>query len=183
MIVVQPGEKVPIDGIIVEGASSLNTSALTGESLPREAKVGDEVISGCISMTGVLKIQTTKRSLGNPRFLRFWIWWKMQVPANQNQKILSRNLQKSILLLSAMQHWRWRFFPPVVRMLFMGLVCGLGCLDLPGIDIPCYQLSLCACNQYSIKFLCRNRRRKQGGRAGEGFQLSGNPLPDKVCCF
>ena len=55
VIVVQPGEKVPIDGIIVEGASSLNTSALTGESLPREAKAGDEVISGCISMTGVLK--------------------------------------------------------------------------------------------------------------------------------
>jgi len=60
IIVVQPGEKVPIDGIIVEGTSSLNTSALTGESLPRDAKAGDEVISGCISMTGVLKIQTTK---------------------------------------------------------------------------------------------------------------------------
>lgn len=60
IIVVQPGEKVPIDGIIVEGASSLNTSALTGESLPREATSGDEVISGCINMTGVLKIQTTK---------------------------------------------------------------------------------------------------------------------------
>nr|WP_299965269.1 heavy metal translocating P-type ATPase [uncultured Oscillibacter sp.] len=60
VIVVQPGEKVPIDGIIVEGSSSLNTSALTGESLPREAKVGDEIISGCINMTGVLKIQTTK---------------------------------------------------------------------------------------------------------------------------
>lgn len=60
IIVVQPGEKVPIDGIIVEGSSSLNTSALTGESLPREAKVGDDIISGCICMTGVLKIQTTK---------------------------------------------------------------------------------------------------------------------------
>ena len=58
--VVQPGEKVPIDGIIEEGNSTLNTSALTGESLPREAKVGDEVISGCINMTGVLKIRTTK---------------------------------------------------------------------------------------------------------------------------
>ena len=60
VIVVQPGEKVPIDGIIVEGSSSLNTSALTGESLPREAKAGDEIISGCINMTGVLKIRTTK---------------------------------------------------------------------------------------------------------------------------
>lgn len=60
IIVVQPGEKVPIDGIIEEGNSTLNTSALTGESLPREAKVGDEVVSGCINMTGVLKIRTTK---------------------------------------------------------------------------------------------------------------------------
>ena len=60
VIVVQPGEKVPIDGIIVEGASTLNTAALTGESMPREAKTGNEVISGCINMTGVLKIRTSK---------------------------------------------------------------------------------------------------------------------------
>ena len=60
IIVVQPGEKVPIDGVITEGTSTLNTSALTGESLPRDAKVGDEVISGCINMTGLLKIRTTK---------------------------------------------------------------------------------------------------------------------------
>lgn len=60
VIVVQPGEKVPIDGVIEEGASTLNTSALTGESLPREARAGEEIISGCINMTGVLKIRTTK---------------------------------------------------------------------------------------------------------------------------
>ena len=60
VIVVQPGEKVPLDGVILSGTSSLNTSALTGESLPRDAKEGDEVISGCINMTGVLRIQTTK---------------------------------------------------------------------------------------------------------------------------
>ena len=60
IIVVQPGEKVPIDGVIIEGISTLNTSALTGESLPRDAKAGDEVISGCINMTGLLKIRTTK---------------------------------------------------------------------------------------------------------------------------
>ena len=59
-IIVQPGEKIPLDGIITEGNSTLNTSALTGESLPREANLGDEVISGCINMTGVLKIITTK---------------------------------------------------------------------------------------------------------------------------
>ena len=60
IIVVQPGEKVPIDGIVTEGVSTLNTAALTGESLPRDAKAGDEIISGCVNMTGVLKIKTTK---------------------------------------------------------------------------------------------------------------------------
>lgn len=60
IIVVQPGEKVPLDGVIVEGTTTLNTNALTGESLPRSAKPGDEIISGCINMTGVLKIRTTK---------------------------------------------------------------------------------------------------------------------------
>ena len=60
IIVVQPGEKVPIDGIVVEGSSTLNTSALTGESVPQDAKCGDEIVSGCINMSGVLKIQTTK---------------------------------------------------------------------------------------------------------------------------
>ncbi len=60
VIVVKPGEKIPIDGVIVEGTSTLNTSALTGESLPRDAKAGDEVISGCINMTGLLRIRTTK---------------------------------------------------------------------------------------------------------------------------
>ena len=60
IIVVQPGEKVPLDGVIVEGSASLNTSALTGESMPRDVRAGDEIISGCIDMSGVLKIRTTK---------------------------------------------------------------------------------------------------------------------------
>ncbi|MBO5186234.1 MAG: cadmium-translocating P-type ATPase [Prevotella sp.] len=60
VIIVQPGEKIPIDGVVIEGQSSLNTSALTGESLPRDVRINDEVVSGCINMTGVLKIRTTK---------------------------------------------------------------------------------------------------------------------------
>ena len=60
LIIVQPGEKVPIDGVVEEGESTLNTAALTGESLPRDVKSGDEIISGCINMTGVLKVRTTK---------------------------------------------------------------------------------------------------------------------------
>ena len=60
MIVVRPGEKVPIDGVVVEGTSTLNTSALTGESVPREITVDQDVISGCVNLTGLLKIRTTK---------------------------------------------------------------------------------------------------------------------------
>ena len=60
IIIVKPGEKIPIDGVITEGNSSLNTSALTGESVPKDVQAGDEVISGCVNMTGLLKIQTTK---------------------------------------------------------------------------------------------------------------------------
>ena len=60
IIAVQPGEKVPLDGVVVEGAASLNTSALTGESLPRDVREGEEIISGCIDMNGVLKVRTTK---------------------------------------------------------------------------------------------------------------------------
>ena len=60
IIVVQPGEKVPIDGIVVEGSSTLNTAALTGESLPRDVRTGDEIISGCINLTGPLHIQTPR---------------------------------------------------------------------------------------------------------------------------
>ena len=59
-LVVNPGEKVPIDGVITEGNTTLNTSALTGESLPRDVSCGDEVISGCINMTGMIKVKTTK---------------------------------------------------------------------------------------------------------------------------
>ena len=60
IIVVQPGEKIPIDGVIEEGNTTLNTSALTGESVPRDAREGDEVISGCINMSGLIKVKTTK---------------------------------------------------------------------------------------------------------------------------
>ena len=59
-IIVRPGEKIPLDGVIIEGSSTINTSALTGESIPRDAETGDEVISGCVNMTGLLKIQTSK---------------------------------------------------------------------------------------------------------------------------
>ena len=120
VIVVQPGEKIPIDGIVVEGQTTLNTSALTGESLPRDAKVGDEVISGCINMTGVLKIQTTKE-FGESTVSKI-----LDLVENSSSK-----KSRSENFISRFAHYytpavcygalALAILPPIVRMLFMGL--------------------------------------------------------------
>ena len=103
VIVVQPGEKVPIDGVVVEGTSSLNTSALTGESVPREVSVDDEIISGCINMTGLLKIRTTKEFGESTVSKILELVAKIYTPA-----VCYGALALAIL-------------PPIVRMAFMGL--------------------------------------------------------------
>ena len=120
VIVVQPGEKVPIDGTIVEGASSLNTSALTGESLPREAKVGDEVISGCISMTGVLKIQTTKEFGESTVSKILDLVENASSRKSKSEDFISKfaRIYTPAVCYAALA---LAFLPPVVRMLFMGL--------------------------------------------------------------
>ncbi len=120
VIVVQSGEKVPIDGVIVEGSSTLNTSALTGESIPREAAEGDEVISGCINMTGVLKIRTT-REFGESTVSRIL----ELVENSSSRKSRSENFISKFarvytpaVCYSALA---LALLPPVARMLFMGL--------------------------------------------------------------
>ncbi len=125
VIVVQPGEKVPIDGIIVEGASSLNTSALTGESLPREAKVGDEVISGCISMTGVLKIQTTKEFGESTVSKILDLVENASSRKSKSEDFISKfaRIYTPAVCYAALA---LAFLPPVVRMLFMGLSADWG---------------------------------------------------------
>lgn len=107
VIVVQPGEKIPLDGIVVEGTSTLNTSALTGESLPRDAHEGDEVISGCINMTGVLKIRTTK-VFGESTVSKFWSWWRTPAPASPAPRTLSPSLPASTPPWCVTARWRWR---------------------------------------------------------------------------
>ena len=102
-------KKVPIDGVIEEGSSTLNTSALTGESVPREAAAGEEVISGCINLTGLLKIRTTKES-ENLRYQKFWIWWRIQALRSQDQRILFQNLQDIIPRQSATVLWYLQLF-------------------------------------------------------------------------
>ena len=125
VIVVQPGEKVPIDGIIVEGASSLNTSALTGESLPREGKVGDEVISGCISMTGVLKIQTTKE-FGESTVSKILDLVENASSRKSKSEDFISKFAKIYTPAVCYAALALAFLPPVVRMLFMGLSADWG---------------------------------------------------------
>ena len=120
IIVVQPGEKVPIDGIIVDGNSSLNTSALTGESLPREAKVGDEVISGCISMTGVIKVQTTKEFGESTVSKILDLVENASSRKSQSEGFISKfaKVYTPAVCCGALA---LAILPPLVRMLFMGL--------------------------------------------------------------
>ena len=125
VIVVQPGEKVPIDGNVVEGASSLNTSALTGESLPREAKVGDEVISGCISMTGVLKIQTTKE-FGESTVSKILDLVENASSRKSKSEDFISKFAKIYTPAVCYAALALAFLPPVIRMLFMGLSADWG---------------------------------------------------------
>lgn len=120
IIVVQPGEKVPIDGIVVEGSSTLNTSALTGESVPQDAKCGDEIVSGCINMSGVLKIQTTKE-FGESTVSKI-----LDLVENaSSQKSKSENFiskfAKYYTPAVCCGAVALAVLPPLVRMLFMGL--------------------------------------------------------------
>lgn len=125
VIVVQPGEKVPIDGNVVEGASSLNTSALTGESLPREAKVGDEVISGCISMTGVLKIQTTKE-FGESTVSKILDLVENATSRKSKSEDFISKFARIYTPAVCYAALALAFLPPIVRMLFMGLSADWG---------------------------------------------------------
>lgn len=119
-IIVQPGEKIPIDGVIQEGCSTLNTSALTGESLPREANIGDEVISGCINMTGVLKIQTT-REFGESTVSKILdLVENASSKKSRSENFISRfaKYYTPAVCYSALA---LAVLPPLFRMLFMNL--------------------------------------------------------------
>ena len=119
IIVVQPGEKVPLDGIIVEGNSSLNTSALTGESLPRDAKEGDEIISGCINMTGVLKVQTTKEFGESTVSKILELVENSSSRKSRSENFISRfaKVYTPVVCYGALA---LAVLPPLVRMLFLG---------------------------------------------------------------
>ena len=125
VIVVQPGEKVPIDGVVIEGTSTLNTSALTGESLPREAGMGDEVVSGCINMSGLLKIRTTKEFGESTVSKILDLVENAASRKSRSEDFISKfaRVYTPAVCLSALA---LAILPPVVRMLFMGLTADWG---------------------------------------------------------
>ena len=120
IIVVQPGEKVPIDGIVVEGDSSLDTSALTGESLPREVKVDDEIISGCINMSGLLKIKTTKEFGESTVSKILDLVENASSKKSKSERFISKfaKVYTPAVCYSALA---LAIIPPLVRMLIMGV--------------------------------------------------------------
>ena len=180
VIVVQPGEKIPIDGIVVEGTSSLNTSALTGESLPREVNAGDEIISGCINMTGVLKIQTS-REFGESTVSKI-LDGKCQFQKVQIGKLYHQICPCVYTGRGLQRHCAGRPAAACAHD-WHGAACRLGDMDLSGADLPCHQLSMCACHQYPPQLFRRNRRRQQCRNSGEGIQLSGKPFSGKMYCL
>lgn len=125
VIVVRPGEKVPIDGIIVEGNSSLNTSAITGESLPKEVKAGDEVISGCISMTGVLKVKTTKE-FGESTVSRILDLVENASSCKSKSEDFISKFAKIYTPAVCYGALALAILPPLVRILFMGCSASWG---------------------------------------------------------
>ena len=125
IIVVQPGEKVPIDGIVENGSSSLNTSALTGESLPRDVKEGDEIVSGCINMTGVLKIRTTKEFGESTVSKILDLVENASSRKSKSEDFISKfaRIYTPAVCYAALT---LAFLPPLVRMLGMGLAAEWG---------------------------------------------------------
>ncbi len=174
IIVVQPGEKVPLDGVVVEGTSSLNTSALTGESLPRDVKAGDEIISGYIDLSGVLKIRTTK-AFGESTVSKI-----LDLVENASSR-----KSRSETFISRFA----KVYTPAVcaAALALAVLVPLGRM-LAGTDANwtdwvyralSFLVVSCPCAlviSIPPELLRRHRRCKPGGRADQGFKLSGGPV-------
>ena len=182
VIVVQPGEKVPIDGIVTEGNSTLNTSALTGESLPRDAQEGDEIISGCINMTGVLKIRTTKEFGESTVSKILDLVENASSRKSRSEEFITKfaRIYTPAVVYSAVA---LAVLPPLIRMFGMGISADWGtwiyrALTFLVISCPCalvisIPLSFFAgIGGASNAGILVNRRGQQRGDPGQGIQLS-----------
>lgn len=174
IIIVCPGEKIPIDGIIAEGSSSLNTSAITGESLPKEVKAGDEVISGCISMTGVLKIKTTKE-FGESTVSRILdLVENASSCKSKSENFISKfaRIYTPAVCYGALA---LAILPPLVRMLFMGCSASWGvwiyrALTFLVISCPCALVI-----SIPLSFFAGI-----GGASGEGILIKGSDFLESL---
>ena len=165
LITVQPGERVPLDGVVTEGHSSLDTGALTGESVPRDVAPGEEIISGCINLSGVLTVRTT-REFGESTVSRVLdLVENASSRKSRSEHFAGGGHRRRTALPGSAP------FPPGRRAF-----PGLGRMGIPGADLPGHQLSLRAGDQHSPELLCRHRRRQPGRNPGQGFQLSGGPV-------
>ena len=163
IIVVRPGEKVPLDGVVEDGESSLNTSALTGESVPRDVRPGDEIVSGCVNMSGLLRIRTTKE-FGESTVSKI-----LELVENASSLKSRSDLRRPGACGSAARR------PWTVH----GAGAGMGRMDLPGPDFPGHLLPLRPGHQHPADLLRRNRRRGQSRYPGEGFRLAGGTVPHR----
>ena len=179
VIVVQPGERVPIDGVIVEGSSALNTAALTGESLPRDVNAGDEVISGCVNMTGLLKVRTTKE-FGESTVSKI-----LDLVENSSmKKARAENFITRFARVYTPRRLLRRTgagFPAAGGAAAYGTARPLWRLGLPRFDLPCHQLPLCAGHLHPAELLRRHRRRFLLRHPHQGLYLSGRAGKHRRC--
>ena len=166
VIVVQPGEKVPLDGVVVSGSSSLNTSALTGESLPRSVAEGDEIISGCINLTGLLKVRTTKLFGESTVSQILELVENASSRKSKSEAFITRLHADRVLLGARPGHSS----APGAHVPD-GSARGLGRLDLPCARLSRDQLPVRARHQHSAVVLRGHRRREQGGHPRQGIEL------------
>ena len=186
VIIVQPGEKVPIDGVVVEGHSSLNTSALTGESVPREVAVGEEIISGCINISGLLKIRTTKE-FGESTVSKI-----LDLVENASSK-----KSRSENFISRFAHYytpavcygalALAILPPLVRMLFMGLPADWGiwiyrALTFLVISCPCALVIWKHLREHARLSLIRQGQLRRGYlKSAEFMEQTVHPAAVRLC--
>ena len=104
VIVVKPGEQVPLDGTVLEGSSTLDTAALTGESLPRSIRVGDDIISGCVNLTGLLRVTVTK-PCEESTVSKFWSWWRIPAKRKPSAKTVYHPVCQILYPCVCMRRW------------------------------------------------------------------------------
>ena len=180
IIVVQPGEKVPIDGVITEGSTMLDTAALTGESVPRTAKAGDEVISGCINMSGLIKIRTT-REFGESTVSKILDLVENASSRKSRSEAFISRFARVYTPCSMLQCPGPGDNTSHIPYACHGTACHGGdwlyrALTFLVISCPCALVI-----SIPPQLLRRHRRSQQGGRARKGLELSGDPGGYQVC--